>query len=1188
METTENLDPDQNDAVLLEEYTQKLRQSEANLAAMIDASSESAFLIDTKGMVIACNRVGADRVGKRRETVIGQSLFDFVSPDVAAARRPYVNRVIETGKALEFEDCRDGRVLSHHLHPVLDDNGNVIRVAIFGHDITRYRHAEQLLAENEKRFRQMFMNAPMPYQSLDEQGNFLDVNQAFLDVLGYTREDLLGHNFGEILHPDWVDHFRENFPRFKAIGEILGVEFEMVKKDGSTILVFFNGRIQRDDENRFQRTHCIFQDITDRRRVEVALHASEEKYRRITENISDVVWIADLNLKMTYITPSVERLVGEPVATRLERTIEEKFPPDSLNRLYALFTEELEIEKDPDCDKNRSRLIEVQNYRADGSTMWVSMHMSFVRDESGNPVGIQGVMRDISERKQMEETQQKLQKRLLQAVEMARLSYWEYDVVKDLFIFDDTFYKIFRVTVDQVGGYTMSSKDYADRFVYPDDRRLVAEEVGKAIATTDPLYSRQLEHRILYADGTVGHISVRFNIIKDESGKTVKTYGINQDITERKQAEQALINSERKWRNILVNTPQIGISLDPQARILFANAHFLKVTGWTEQEVLGQDWFGMFIPEPVREEIRQYFNNVMNCRDTLGFMSYENEILTRTGDIRNIAWSNVLTKDAQGDIIDVTCLGVDQTERKRAEESLRESEEKYRLLTEKIPDIVWMADLELRTVYVSPSVKKVLGFTQEERMRQTVDQQLTSDSLAHGLDIFAKELNLEKQPHKEPERSITLELEYFHKDGSTRWMETIVSGIRNNHGVLTGIHGVSRDITERKQAEQKHEKVQAQLLQSQKMESVGRLAGGVAHDFNNMLGVILGYTEIALEGVCSGHPLFDSLKEIQNAAERSAHLTRQLLAFARKQIVSPKVLDLNDTVEGMLQMLRRLIGENIDLRWMPEGRLWPVRIDPGQMDQILVNLCVNARDAIAGVGQVTIKTGIHVFDPAYGNENLDIIPGEYVLLSVNDNGCGMDAETREHLFEPFFTTKEIGQGTGLGLATVYGIVKQNNGLINVSSEPGQGTTFNIYLPRHVADSAGESADGPSAQLALGSETVLLVEDEPAILSLGKVMLERLGYRVLAASNPEGALDLARKKEETIDLLITDVIMPTMNGWDMAERLKSLYPDLRVLFMSGYSADVISHRGVLGDGVNFLQKPFSMTELAARVRQALDG
>ncbi len=423
------------------------------------------------------------------------------------------------------------------------------------------------------------------------------------------------------------------------------------------------------------------------------------------------------------------------------------------------------------------------------------------------------------------------------------------------------------------------------------------------------------------------------------------------------------------------------------------------------------------------------------------------------------------------------------------------------------------------------------------------------------------------------------------REGRLFWVE-----VNMRLAVLNGAQRllvVVRNITDRKRAEDERTGIESQLRQAQKIESVGRLAGGVAHDFNNMLGVILGYVEMALEHTGSSESsLSTSLIEIRKAAERSADLVRQLLAFARKQTIVPKVLDLNATVAGMLKMLRRLIGENIHLVWQPMVNLWQINVDPSQIDQLLANLCVNARDAITDVGKITIETGNKVIEEEFCAVHAESVPGEYVRLTVSDDGCGMDQETMSHLFEPFYTTKEIGQGTGLGLSMVYGIVKQNKGFIDVYSEPGMGTVFSIYLPRYVGEAARASLERMVPQSLRGDEIILLLEDEPSMLELIKLMLNKLGYTVLTANTPGEALHIARHHAGEIQLLITDVIMPEMSGRELADTVLSIIPRLRCLFMSGYTANAIVHHGVLHAGVHLIQKPFSTNELAAKVREVL--
>lgn len=429
--------------------------------------------------------------------------------------------------------------------------------------------------------------------------------------------------------------------------------------------------------------------------------------------------------------------------------------------------------------------------------------------------------------------------------------------------------------------------------------------------------------------------------------------------------------------------------------------------------------------------------------------------------------------------------------------------------------------------------------------------------------------------------------EFRHRlsDGSIRDVAVVSSKL--NYMGQDLLHSIVHDITAQKSAEADRERLEQQFRQAQKMEAVGQLAGGVAHDYNNMLTLILGYTKFALENTDPSSPLHADLTEVLNAAKRSADITRQLLAFARKQTVEPEVLNLNDTVEGMLKMLRRLISEHIDLAWIPKEGLWTINMDPSQIDQMLVNLCINARDAIADAGKITIETENVSIDEAYCAIHHDFNPGDFILLAVSDNGSGMDQATVDKVFDPFFTTKGLGRGTGLGLATVYGIVKQNQGCIDVYSVPGEGTTFKIYLPRY----AGVEEDIPTKSVDVdpvaNGETVLLVEDDVSILQLGKRFLVNMGYRVITAGTPKEAIILAQSQDRDIHLLITDVVMPEMNGRELAERLRAIHPEMKTLFMSGYTANVIAHQGVLEKGVHFIQKPFSRHGLSVKVREALE-
>jgi PAS domain S-box-containing protein len=528
----------------------------------------------------------------------------------------------------------------------------------------------------------------------------------------------------------------------------------------------------------------------------------------------------------------------------------------------------------------------------------------------------------------------------------------------------------------------------------------------------------------------------------------------------------------------------------------------------------------------------------------------------------------------------------ERSARRQAEEALRQNEEKYRTVADFTYDWEYWQGPNGRYIYVSPSCERITGYRAEEFLQ---DPGLL-DRIIHPDDreILADH-RIEPPVHRNgASQDCALDFRILTRSGEERWIGHCCQPVYGREEQYLGIRSSNRDITRHRHAEQEKEKLQAQLLQSQKMEMVGRLAGGVAHDFNNILAVILGNAELALMKVAPSDPLRVRLQGIEKAARRSADLVRQLLAFARNQTISPIVLNLNEAVPAMLTLLRRLIGEDIELVWTPALALWHVKLDPGQIDQVLTNLCINSRDAIAGVGMIRIETANITFAGEYIADRFGAVSGEHVLLSVSDDGCGMDEEIQSHLFEPFYTTKCIGEGTGLGLATVYGIVQQNKGFIDVVSQPGKGSTFKLYFPRHAQEPEKISPIVcQEKKNAGGQETVLLVEDEPELLDLCQSMLKDMGYQVMTARTPSGAIQIAQIPARQIDLLITDVVMPEMNGADLVKKLQAIHPKLKYLYMSGYTANIIANRGVLDSDLHFIQKPFSMNALAEKVRRMLE-
>ncbi len=636
------------------------------------------------------------------------------------------------------------------------------------------------------------------------------------------------------------------------------------------------------------------------------------------------------------------------------------------------------------------------------------------------------------------------------------------------------------------------------------------------------------------------------------------------EVIQRRKTENALIDSEKRYRRLFESAKDGILILDAETGLLVdANPFLTDLLGYRHEDLCGKFLWEIGAFKDVASS-KEAFEDLKAEE----YIRYDHlPLQTDNGRLVDVEFvSNVYlvdhTKVIQCNIRDIS-------------DRIRADAERERLLSaiNQADEMVLITDANGTIHYVNPAFERVTGYTRQEAIGQN-PRMLKSGQQD---DAFYRKM-WETISNGKAFRSRMINKR---KDGIFFTEEMTISPVRDPSGQIANYVAVKRDITEEL-------RLAAQLQQAQKMESIGRLAGGVAHDFNNMLGVIIGYTDMAINrlGPAESQQRAD-LEEVLKAAHRSAEITRQLLAFARKQTITPKVLDLNETVEGMLKMLHRLIGEDIDLVWQPKAKLWRVKIDPGQIDQIMANLCINARDAITGVGKLIIETGNVTFDAAYCADHDGFIPGTFVMLAVSDDGCGMDKETIQNVFEPFFTTKSTDKGTGLGLATVFGIVKQNNGFINVYSEPGEGTTFKVYLRQHMGEALVERAETPAEIPSGHGETVLLVEDEPSIINMVRAMLKKLGYQSIATGSPNKALQLAESHAETIDLLISDVIMPEMNGKELAEQIQALRPQIKTLFISGYTADVISLRGVLPKEANFLQKPFSTSELAIKIREVLD-
>ncbi|MBT5546690.1 MAG: PAS domain S-box protein, partial [Desulfobacula sp.] len=665
-------------------------------------------------------------------------------------------------------------------------------------------------------------------------------------------------------------------------------------------------------------------------------------------------------------------------------------------------------------------------------------------------------------------------------------------------------------------------------------------------------------------DGSRFPVLVETTTIKDEKGRPVSRVGFSVDITEQKKSEEKLRKSEARLRRFYESGLLGVIYWNMDGEITSANERFLEMTGYNREELeTGQiDWVHMTPPE-----FRHLDEKAIIELKTKGVnkKSFEKEYIRKDGSRISIELAGAMLDEKR---FDGVAFVLDISERKLVEMELIQAATQWQTTFDASNDAIWILDEAHHILRTNKKAGRLFQIPNEGLGSKNCCQ------IIHGSEIQIPECPLLRSKVSLKRESLVLPL-------GEKWFAATVDPILDENGQYAGAVHTLSDITE-------HRNMEAQLHQSQKMDSIGRLAGGVAHDFNNMLSIINGYSDIALERLNPSDPLYEDIHEIKDAGRRSADLTRQLLGFARKQIVKPEIVDLNIPINQSVKMIQRLVSEDVTIELIQAPDIWLVNIDSSQLDQILVNLAVNSRDAIDGVGNIIIETANITLDADYCSEHLGFSEGQFVTLTFTDTGRGMDKETQQKMFEPFFTTKDEGKGTGLGLSTLYGIVKQNNGFINVYSELDQGTAFKIYLPRVDEVEEKPESNPVDVQSLTGSETILVVEDEKQILRLCQRILEINGYKVITADKPGEAIVLCEKFPGEIHFLITDVVMPSMNGKELHERIKRIKPNIKALYMSGYTANVIAHRGVLTEGVRFIQKPFSPKALVQKVREILDA
>jgi PAS domain S-box-containing protein len=1148
-----------------------LHESEFRLRTILQTANEGFSLIDNQTAIIDINAKMCAMLGRDREEVLGKKILDFVDDENRAILEEQV--ALRSQGQEGFYEVALSRPDGFHVFchsnatPLFDESGNVIGSFAMMTDISERKQSERSLAESEERYRVLFEGSPHGILAVDmETRRFVFANPAICRMFGYTQVEFSGLGI-EDLHPE--AGLKIVVPEFSSMAsgeKRLASDIPCLRKDGT---VFYAEISRASTTIRGRIEHVgFFTDVTERKLAEDALHNSKAMLER-TERIANVgSWEWDVANDTVIWSKELYRIFGFDPGQRAPTWAE--YP--------ALYYREdmarLRSAVDKALVTGAPYELELRALRKNGQLAHCLARGFAEMAPDGRALRLFGSLQDITERKLGEEALKESQQQLADIIEFLPDATFVIDCKGRVVAWNRAMEEMTGVKASYMlgkGNYEYALPFYGARrpmiIDLATERRPEVEKnyvslERKAQSITGEAYMPAL-------GGGETFLFATASALFDSRGNATGAIESIRDITDRRRTEEALRASERRLRTIL-NTANEGFWLiDSDAVTMDVNPKMCALLGREQEQVLGRSIFDF-----VDNENRAIFDEQMRLRAKGEKGSYEMALSRPDGSLVFCEFRATPLFDGLENKAGAFAMVTDITERKRAEKAMEQTFSLLRNSFLAIQDLVSVHDRDLRVVLSNWYGRDHIS--EEERR-----------SFPHCYACYMRrDEPCEPCPTMEvfrTRRAVRMEKENPY---TQRITEVSAYPVLDASGDFELVAEHVRDITDLKKAEQEQEKLQAQLNQAQKMESVGRLAGGVAHDYNNMLAVIIGRAEMALRQRAPDKVRLD-LEEILKAGRRSADLTRQLLAFARRQTATPEVLDLNDAVSGMLKMLRRLIGEDIDLSWMPGLDLWKVKIDPSQMDQILANLAVNARDAIPGAGAITIRTENVVIDDSKRAESPEFISGDYVLLTVSDTGMGMSDEVSSKIFEPFFTTKEVGQGTGLGLSTVYGIVKQNEGFIYVSSRLGEGTTFRIYLPRFVAGNGQVLPEEVSRKSPRGTETILLVEDEEAVLNLSRMMLEGLGYTVIVAHTPISSIQLAEAHQGDINLLITDVVMPEMNGRELAEQLRSANPGIKCLFMSGYTADVIARQGILDAGVNFIQKPFGINELAEKVRQVLE-
>jgi two-component system, cell cycle sensor histidine kinase and response regulator CckA len=1044
-----------------------LARAERRFTQLVEHASDGIVLTDASLRLVEVNSAICALTGHAREEMVGRDVADLLLPEDLAVAPIRLDDLRDGRESVGERRLRrkDGSIVVAEISARMAEDGGLQAIV---RDVSRRREAEAALRESEERFRLLYQYLPLAYHSLSAHGILVLVNDAWLMLTGYTRGQVIGRRFSELLVPASLEDYDRKFQRPISTADVYNVELTLMRGDHTQVTVLIDGRRGRDEHGEW-RVHCALHDVTAARRADARLRESEERYRTLFADSPISLWEEDFS--------------------GIRRHIE---------RLRALGVTDLD-----------------EHFHA-------------------NP------------------------EELLDCVESVRVV------------------DVNQATLALYGAETRSQLLAGlDRVIGGDGLEVFRHSI-LALASGARSWSSEGVNYALNGDPI--RLALQWSLAPGAEGSWTRVLVSAMDITDRARVEAALRESEARFERVFRSSPGImGIVRRADRGFLDVNDAFLRELGFHREEVVGRtvEDLGLWRSHDDREEIRALF------REHGIIHNQEIQLRRRSGALLHGTFSVVPLRVGGDECLLVQI--VDTTARRRAEEESRESQRVLATLMSNLPGMAYQCcnDPAWTMLFVSEGCRELTGYDPADLIGNRIVSfaSLIAEEDREAMTAGVREVGVGGGPFR-------LTYRIRRRDGDIRWVWEQGRVVKAQESGVVTIEGFISDITERKRAEEDLEQSNDLLRQAQKMEAVGRLAGGIAHDFNNLLTAILGYADLVLTRLTPEDPLSSKVEEIRRAGERAANLIRKLLAFSRKQVLAPRVLSLDAVIEEMVPMLRRVIGEDVGLR-LRTGRANNVKADPTQMEQVVMNLVVNARDAMPRGGTLTIETSSQTVDEREAAER-HVQRGSYSVLSVTDTGVGMDGDTRSRLFEPFFTTKTEGQGTGLGLPTVYGIVQQSGGFVEVRSEVGAGSTFLVFLPE-VAEPPDEvSSVYNMLDLAAGTETILLAEDEDAVRRLLTSVLGRLGYSILEARDGLEALEIWREQWRHIDLVITDVVMPRLDGPSLVARILETHPATRVIYLSGYANDAIVLGEPIEPGRPCLQKPFPSGVLARTVRSVLDG